>query len=122
MEFKENLTIEEWTDNNDLAISIFNNKYKNGDETFMESIDRISDRNEKVKRLILEKKFLPGGRIMSNRGLYENGKKVSLSNCYVMPPVEDNLESIFDTAKMMARTFSYGGKRAASASLISDGK
>ncbi len=109
MEFNTNLTIEEWTNNNDLAISIFNGKYKNGDETFMETIDRISGGNEEIKQLILEKKFLPGGRIIANRGLEKNGRKVSLSNCYVMPPVEDNLESIFDTAKMLARTFSYGG-------------
>jgi ribonucleoside-diphosphate reductase alpha chain len=120
MEFNTNLTIEEWTNNNDLAISIFNGKYKNGDETFMETIDRISGGNEEIKQLILEKKFLPGGRIISNRGLEKHGRKVSLSNCYVMPQVEDNLESIFDTAKMMARTFSYGGKLAASASLIGD--
>ncbi len=26
-----------------------------------------------------------------------------------MPKVEDNIESIFDTAKYMARTYSYGG-------------
>lgn len=109
MEFNTNLTIEEWTNNNDLAISIFNHKYKNGNETFMETIDRISGGNEEIKQLILEKKFLPGGRIIANRGLEKNGRKVSLSNCYVMPPVEDNLESIFDTAKMLARTFSYGG-------------
>ena len=109
MQFKENLTIEEWTNNNELAISIFNNKYKNGNETFMETINRISGGNDEIKQLILEKKFLPGGRICANRGLYKNGRKVSLSNCYVMPPVEDNLESIFDTAKMLARTFSYGG-------------
>ena len=30
-------------------------------------------------------------------------------NCYVMPKVEDNIESIFDTAKYLARTYSYGG-------------
>ena len=109
MEFNTNLTIEEWTNNNDLAISIFNGKYKNGDETFIETIDRISGGNEEIKQLILEKKFLPGGRIIANRGLEKHGRKVSLSNCYVMPPVEDNLESIFETAKMLARTFSYGG-------------
>lgn len=109
MEFNANLTIEEWTNNNELAINIFNHKYKNGNETFMETITRIAGGNENIMKLILEKKFLPGGRICSNRGLFKNGKKVSLSNCYVMPPVEDNLESIFDTAKMLARTFSYGG-------------
>ena len=122
MQFKENLTIEEWTNNNELAISIFNNKYKNGNETFMETINRISGGNDEIKQLILEKKFLPGGRICAGRGLSKNGRKVSLSNCYVMPQIEDNLESIFDTAKMLARTFSYGGKLAASASLISDDK
>ena len=109
MESNINLTLNEWTNNNELAISIFSHKYTNGNETFMETIDRISGGNEEIKKLILEKKFLPGGRIIANRGLEKNGRKVSLSNCYVMPPVEDNLESIFETAKMLARTFSYGG-------------
>lgn len=36
-------------------------------------------------------------------------KKGSLSNCYVLPAPEDNLESILECAKQMARTFSYGG-------------
>lgn len=109
MEFNENLTIEEWTDNNDLAISIFNNKYKHGEETFMQTVRRMAGGNEAVMQLILDKKYLPGGRIIANRGLNKEGRKVSLSNCYVLPQVEDNLESIFDTAKEMARTFSYGG-------------
>lgn len=30
-------------------------------------------------------------------------------NCYVISPPGDNLESIFDTAKSLARTYSYGG-------------
>lgn len=30
-------------------------------------------------------------------------------NCYVIAPPKDNLESIFDTAKKLARTYSYGG-------------
>lgn len=108
MEFNENLTIEEWT-NNELAISIFNNKYRYENETFMQTVRRISGGNEAVMRLILDKKYLPGGRICANRGLENEGRKVSLSNCYVLPPVQDNLESIFDTAKEMAKTFSRGG-------------
>jgi hypothetical protein len=32
-----------------------------------------------------------------------------VKNCYVLPAPQDNIESIFDTAKEMARTFSYGG-------------
>lgn len=30
-------------------------------------------------------------------------------NCYVISPPEDNIESIFDCAKKLARTYSYGG-------------
>ena len=58
--------------------------------------------------MIREKKFLFGGRILSNRGT-ANDRKITYSNCYVLPAPEDNLESIFDTAKGLARTFSYGG-------------
>ena len=32
-----------------------------------------------------------------------------MSNCYVIEPPEDNIESIFDCAKKLARTYSYGG-------------
>ena len=50
-----------------------------------------------------------GGRIAANRGLQHQGKKITYSNCYVMKPREDDLESIFETAKQMARTYSRGG-------------
>jgi len=103
-------TVEEWlgTDNK-LSIDIFNKKYRHENETFEEWLDRVSGENEDIKKLIIEKKFLFGGRILANRGLDKLGKKVTLSNCYVLPPPEDNIESIFDTAKHLARTFSYGG-------------
>lgn len=52
---------------------------------------------------------MAGGRILSNRGLYKDGRKVTDSNCYVITPPEDNIESIFDCAKKLARTYSYGG-------------
>lgn len=116
----KNLTLEQWTNNNELAISIIKNKYLQNGETLMEMIDRIAGGNEKVKQLILEKKYLPGGRICAGRGLSKEGKKISLSNCYVLPEVEDNLESIFDTAKEMARTYSYGGWVRSMASLFGD--
>lgn len=70
---------------------------------------RVSGWNEEIKQLIKGKKFLFGGRILANRGLESKGRKVSLSNCYVIEPPEDNIESIFDCAKKLARTYSYGG-------------
>ena len=49
-----------------------------------------------------DKQFLPAGRILAGRGLSEYGRSVTLSNCYVMPKVEDTIESIFDTAKWLS--------------------
>ena len=45
-------------------------------------------------------------------GLFALGNpyvKASSSNCFTLPPPEDNLESIFDTAKNMARIFAFRG-------------
>ena len=104
------MDVKEWLgENNTIGIDIWNLKYKNGDETFEEWLDRVSGGNQKIRQLIKDKKFLFGGRILSNRGLYKEGKKVTYSNCYVISPPEDNLESIFECASKLARTFSYGG-------------
>ena len=82
-------------------------KYRNKEETFDQWLDRVSGGNNEVKDLILSKKFLPGGRILSNRGVTDS--KVTLSNCYVVTPPEDNIESIYESRKKLARTYSYGG-------------
>lgn len=104
------MTVEEWLGaDNALGIDIYNKKYRHNNEEFDEWLDRVSGGNEDVRRLIAERKFLFGGRILANRGLENEGKKITLSNCYVLSPPEDNIESIFDTAKKLARTFSYGG-------------
>lgn len=104
------MTVQEWLGNeNKLGIDIWTKKYQFENETFNEWLDRVANGNEEVKKLILEKKFLFGGRILSNRGLDKKGIKTTLSNCYVIEPPEDNIESIFDCAKKLARTYSYGG-------------
>ncbi len=103
------MTEQEWLKNNQLSLDIWNNKYRNGEETFEEWLDRVSGGNSDVRQLIKEKKFTFGGRILANRGLNKIGKKITLSNCYVIPEPEDNLESIFDCAAKLARTYSYGG-------------
>lgn len=103
------MTVEEWLGNNQLSLDIWNNKYRNGTEGFEQWLDRVSGGNTEIKRLIREKKFLFGGRILANRGLNKQGKKITLSNCYVIPSPEDSIESIFDTAAKLARTYSYGG-------------
>lgn len=104
------MTVQEWLgEKNQIGIDIWNRKYRYENETFNEWIDRVSGGNHAVAELIRQKKFLFGGRILANRGLDQHGVKVSYSNCYVITPPEDNIESIFECASKLARTFSYGG-------------
>lgn len=101
---------EEWLGKeNQLGKDIWNNKYRNEAESFEQWLERISGGNTEIAKLIQEKKFLFGGRILSNRGLENMGRKVSLSNCYVIAPPQDDIEDIFECAKKLARTYSYGG-------------
>lgn len=103
------MTVEEWLGkDNQLGIDIWSKKYRHDGESFDEWLDRITAGAEEIKKLILEKKFLYGGRILANRGL-GGQRKICYANCFVAPPPEDNIESIFECAKRLARTYSYGG-------------
>jgi ribonucleoside-diphosphate reductase alpha chain len=68
------------------------------------------EKKEQVEKefywLLEDFKFVPGGRILFAAG---TERKSSLLNCYYIPLKEDSIESIFDTAKEMARTYSFGG-------------
>ena len=101
------MEIKEWLNENQLSLDIWTKKYCNEDETFEEFLDRISNGNKEIRKLIKEKKFIFGGRILASRGV--KNKKASLSNCYVIEPPQDNIESIFSCAAKLARTYSYGG-------------
>lgn len=104
------MTVQEWLGaENKLGIDIWERKYRRNGESFDQWIERVSGGNKEIARMIIEKKFLFGGRILSNRGMSSTGKKVTYSNCYVIEPPEDNIESIFDRASKLARTYSYGG-------------
>ena len=103
------MTIQEWLGaDNQLGIDIWEKKYRHNDESFDEWVKRVSGNNKDVMNLIYEKKFLFGGRILANRGCTQN-TKLTYSNCYVITPPEDNIESIFKAAQKLARTYSYGG-------------
>ena len=104
------LQVESWLGkDNQIGVDIWERKYRYDHENLEQWLDRVSGGDEDVRQLIKDKKFLFAGRILANRGLYKDGRKVTYSNCYVIPPPEDSLESIFDCAKSLARTFSYGG-------------
>lgn len=57
---------------------------------------------------IIDGTFLPAGRTLYAAGC--KGKfRATTSNCYILPSPKDNIESIFDVGKEMARIFSLGG-------------
>lgn len=93
----------------DLQRDIWLKKYKTEEENFDGFFERISGGNKKIKEFMLKKMFLPGGRIIASRGLNKTNRKITYSNCYVISPPEDNIESIFECATKLARTYSYGG-------------
>lgn len=110
------MTIEEWLgEDNILGIDIWRNKYRENDESFDEWLDRVSGGDYELKMLILEQKFLFGGRTLSNRG---TNKKGSFSNCYSRGFVEDNLEDLMQANTDIAKTFKAQGGQGISLSKI----
>lgn len=100
---------EGWFKDN-LAVSIWERKYRYDGESVDEFLDRVSGDNLDIKKMIKNREFIPAGRILANRKLNElDDRKITYSNCYTSIPPEDNLESIFEISKKLARTFSYGG-------------
>ena len=51
-------------------------------------------------------RFLPGGRILAGAG---TGRDVTLFNCFVMGPIGDSMDAIFDALKEGAITMQAGG-------------
>lgn len=104
------MKLEEWV-SEELQKDIWTGKYQYENETLDEFFNRVSESSVKdqIKEMMVNKRLLPGGRILANKGLHKFGKKVTYSNCYVIEPPQDNLESIFDAGKKLARTYSYGG-------------
>lgn len=106
-----------WLDD-DYIMDTWNKKYRNvvqkdentvNSETLHNWFKRVCNGNKELIKRMEDMKFLFGGRILANRGLVTKDHKVTLSNCYVLPPVEDNIDSIFGTAKDLATIFSRGG-------------
>lgn len=91
----------------ELGEDIWKKKYQRNGESFEDWLERVSGGDTQVAQLIVDKKFLFGGRILSNRGI--TGRGVTYSNCYVIKPPQDSIEGIYTAAMKLARTFSYGG-------------
>lgn len=110
----ESKEAKEWLNNNDLAYTIWNNKYRFNNESFDEWLDRVSGNNPNIKLLIKSKKFIFGGRTLSNRSCRDG----SYSNCYSIGYVPDDLKSILDVNTKIALTYKAQGGQGLSLSHI----
>lgn len=102
-----------WYDN-PISQGILKEKYyhpgEKGAEEFMDRVSAIFDPDlgKRVRGYLEDTSFCPAGRTLYAAGA--KGKfRVSLSNCYILPSPEDDLESIFHANYEIARIFSYGG-------------
>lgn len=101
------MTVKDWLgENNQLAQDIWQRKYRHNNESFEEWLDRVSAGDNELRKLIIEKKFLMGGRTLANRGLNNTG---SLFNCYSRGYIEDDYYDIMDAAKDIGITFKAQG-------------
>lgn len=68
--------------------------------------DRPAEWEERYYGILQGFRFLPAGRILAGIG---TGRRVTLFNCFVMGPVRDDMEGIFDALKEGALTMQAGG-------------
>lgn len=109
------MTEQNWLGENQLSLDIWNKKYRVHNENFDQWLNRVSGGNEDVKQLIKEKKFLFGGRTLSNRGVPNSG---SYSNCYSEGFIPDSLEGIMKANTDLAMTYKAQGGQGLSLSKI----
>lgn len=108
-------TVEQWLgEENTLGIDIWKNKYQYENETFDEWLDRVSNGDTELRKLIEEKKFLFGGRALSNRGL-NNG---SYFNCYSSGFCPDDFKGIMEVNKNLGLTYKAQGGQGVSLSKL----
>lgn len=109
------MNVQEWLEaDNQLGINIVINKYMRK-QTFDEFIERISNGNSELKRIILEQKYLHGGRTLSN---YNTNNGSSTSNCYSSGYCPDDTAGILELNKNIGLTYKAQGGQGLSLSKV----
>ena len=107
-EIVKGMSAERWLGkNNKIGIDIFNGKYRAKNETFPQWLKRVSSSDPELMRIILEHKFLMGGRALTNRGL--KNEKGSYFNCYSSGYCEDDFEEIMEANAILGLTYKAQG-------------
>jgi ribonucleoside-diphosphate reductase alpha chain len=97
----------------------FRNKDGGGDESFVETAQRVARAIAKAEApeqrehweprfrdAIADMRFIPAGRVIAGAG---TDRSVTLFNCFVMGTIPDSLDGIFEHLKQAALTMQQGG-------------
>lgn len=110
------MRVEDWLGKeNQIGVNIWNKKYRHDDESFEQWVSRVSGGDEKLGKLIKERKFLFGGRTLANRGLNTEG---SYFNCYSRGYVKDDYKDIMNALVDIGLTFKGQGGQGISLSKL----
>lgn len=110
------MTVQDWLgEDNKIGISIWERKYRQDNETFDEWLNRVSNNEPELRQLILDKKFLMGGRVLTNRNVVDGG---SLNNCYSSGYCPDDLNGIFEINTILGLTYKAQGGQGVSLSKL----
>jgi len=109
------LEVKEWLgEDNKIGVDIWSNKYRAKEETLDGWFDRVSGGDEDIRQLIKDKKFLFGGRTLSNRKMNQG----SLSNCYSSGFCRDSYKDILKLNTDLGLTYKAQGGQGVSLSHI----
>ena len=115
------LDASDYYEGDDLAVNVVKSKYLAPGETGpFHMWDRIaraiatveSNRDywyHQFMSILIDFKFVPGGRVMHAAGREDARRRPTLSNCYVIPIVEDSLEAIYTCLMESALVYRTGG-------------
>lgn len=102
------MTVQEWLGaDNEMGISLYERKYRHKNESFDEWLDRVSGGDDELKELIKSRKFLFGGRALSNRGTPIT--EGSMFNCYSAGFAPDDTDGLLELNRQLGVTYKAQG-------------
>lgn len=108
------MEFNEWL-NTQIGKDIWEKKYRYNNESLDEWFERVSGGDEELKQLIKEKKFLFGGRALTNRGTDNSG---SMFNCYSSGFAPDDYTELLELNKNLGLTYKAQGGQGVSMSKL----
>jgi len=110
------MNVEQWLgEKNQIGIDIWRKKYRYKEESLDQWFERVSGGNPELKELIQTRKFLFGGRALTNRNTDRPG---SMFNCYSSGYCEDSVDGIMKLNSNLALTYKAQGGQGVSLSKI----